>query len=181
MLVIILFRQPLSFENAEYIKYPKPDPNAIKRGDKNQLTRKSSTGLPSQDHTQQATSSSTGTKPTPVAAPQQSTGSDNELRRGISAQDVRNQHPGEIGMSLQSPSVNGKLRRTSRGDNDGDSSAESESIIHERTLSPDRAHARSLAVHTASPSGPVQRLVKMVKNLRQARNKRAHVDERESR
>jgi hypothetical protein len=162
-----------SLENTEHIKYPKLDPNAVKAGDKNQLTRKTSTGPPGQDQPPQATSSPSGPIPTRAASPSQQSTDPEELRRAISPQNARAQRPGPNGLPLQPPSVNGKPRRAPGGDDDGEGSIES--AIRERALSPDQARARSPPARAASPTGPIS-IESLVKTVQHQRSESPMVD-----
>lgn len=147
--------------DTKHIKYPKPDSNAPKPGDKNQLTRKPSTGLPSQEQSQPATAFSG-----PRAASPYHQGNDpEELRRATSPPNARAQRTSPNGPS-HSAAVNGKPKRPYGGDDDGEGSTES--VIRERALSPDQARARSPPSRTASPTGPVsiESLVKIVQHQR---------------
>ncbi|KAI0308283.1 hypothetical protein B0F90DRAFT_1665117 [Multifurca ochricompacta] len=152
--------------DTKHIKYPKPDANAVKPGDKSQLTRKSSTGIPSQEQSQQLTSSSSGIHPTRAASPSQQSSDPEELRRAISPQNARTQRPSPNGLPSHSSPVNGKQRRGLIGDDDGEGSTES--AVRERALSPDQARARSPPARVGSPTGPVniESLVKTVPHQR---------------
>jgi hypothetical protein len=173
LFVVTSFGQVTSFEITEHIKYPKPDLNAVKPGDKNQLTRKTSTGLPSQDQPQQAASSSSGTNPTLAVSPSQQFPDPEELRRAVSPQNVRTQRSGPNGLSSEPPSVNGKTRRAPSGDDDAEGSAES--AIRERALSPDQARARSSPARAASPAAPVN-IESLVKTAQHHRSESPMVD-----
>jgi hypothetical protein len=174
LFVVISFGQPPNFENAEHIKYPKPDPSAVKPGDKTQLARKTSTGLPGQEQPQpQTMSSSSGTNPTRATSPSQQPADPEELRRAISPQNVRMQRPTPNGLPSQPLSVNGKPGRAPSGDDDGEGSAES--AIRERALSPDQARARSPPVRAASPTGPIS-IESLVKTVQHQRSESPMVD-----
>jgi hypothetical protein len=164
-LLSFLFSQPPNIENTEHIKYPKPDPNAAKPGDKSQLTRKLSTGVPIQD---QAISPSPGIYPTRAASPQQSADPEDLRPRTMSPQNVRNQRSGPNGLSSQPPSVNGKPRRAPGGDDDVEGSSE-------RALSPDHARSRSPSARAASPAGPVS-IESLVKTVQPHRSESPMVD-----
>jgi hypothetical protein len=159
-----LFGQPPNFENPEHIKYPKPDPNAVK----GPLTRKPSTGVPIQDQSQQATSPSPGIYPIRAASPQQSVDPEDLRPRTMSPQNVRSQRSGPNGLSSQPPSVNGKPRRAPGGDDDVEGSSE-------RALSPDQTRSRSPSARAASPAGPVN-IESLVKTVQPHRSESPMVD-----
>ncbi|KAH8990140.1 hypothetical protein EDB86DRAFT_3065324 [Lactarius hatsudake] len=150
--------------DTKHIKYPKPDPNAPKTGDKSQLTRMPSTGVSGREPSQPTTISSSGTQATRAASPFRQANDPEELRRAISPPNTRSQHPSPNGPSH--PTAPGKQRRLYGRDDDGEGSTES--VVRERALSPDQARARSPPSRTASPMGPVsiESLVKTVQPQR---------------
>ncbi|KAI0257057.1 hypothetical protein BJV78DRAFT_1159906 [Lactifluus subvellereus] len=153
--------------DTKHIKYPKPDPNAAKPGDKTQLARRPSSGPQSQEQPQsQAMSSSSATNPIRATSPSQQPVDPEELRRAISPQNVRMQRPTPNGLPSQPSPMNGRPGRALGGEDDGEGSAES--AIRERALSPDQARARSPPARAASPTGPVsiESLVKIVQHQR---------------
>ncbi|KAH9046305.1 hypothetical protein EDB84DRAFT_1586938 [Lactarius hengduanensis] len=150
--------------DTKHIKYPKPDPNPPKAGDKSQLTRMPSTGTSGREPSQPTTISSSGTQATRAASPFRQANDPEELRRATSPPNARSQHPSPNGPSH--PTASGKQRRLYGRDDDGEGSTES--VVRERALSPDQARARSPPSRTASPMGPVsiESLVKTVQPQR---------------
>ena len=154
------------FENAEHIKYPKPDLNSVKPGDKGQPMRRPSTG-PSTDQSQQPTASS-GSNAARTVSPYQPAPDPEELRRAVSPQNMRAQRPSPSALPSQpAPAgMNGKPRRGPGGDDDGEGSTDS--VIRERALSPDQARARNPPSRGGTPTGPVsiESVVKTAQNQR---------------
>jgi hypothetical protein len=155
-------RTASKFVNAEHIKYPKPDSNAVKPGEKNsQLTRKSSAGPPSHEPRPSSAAGNTanGNSPQQAADPE-------ELRRAVSPPNARGQRPTPNGLPSQPASINGKPRRVIGGDDDVESSTES--VIRERALSPDQVRALSPPARGGTPTGPVsiESVAKPVQNRR---------------
>ncbi|KAH9044402.1 hypothetical protein EDB85DRAFT_2130328 [Lactarius pseudohatsudake] len=150
--------------DTKHIKYPKPDPNPPKAGDKSQLTRMPSTGTSGREPSQPTMISSSGTQATRAASPFRQANDPEELRRATSPPNARSQHSSPNGPSH--PTASGKQRRLYGRDDEGEGSTES--VVRERALSPDQARARSPPSRTASPMGPVsiESLVKTVQPQR---------------
>ena len=150
------------FGNAEHIKYPKTDPNVVKPGEKTtQLTRKASTGPPTQEQPPRPSSASGNVVHT--TSPFQPAADPEELRRAVSPQNARARRPSPNGLPA---SVNGKPRRVISGDDDVEVSTES--AIRERALSPDQVRALSPPARGGTPPGPVaiESLVKTMQHQR---------------
>lgn len=138
--------------NTEHIKYPKSDSNTVKAGTA-PLARKSSTGVPTQQEQPQRPPSSTGTNAARAASPLQPALDPEELRRAVSPQNARAQRLAPNELTSQPAGVNGKPRRVPGGDDDAEGSTES--VIRERTLSPDQTRALSPPARGGTPTGPV--------------------------
>ncbi|KAF8274017.1 hypothetical protein EI94DRAFT_1768885 [Lactarius quietus] len=145
--------------DTKHIKYPKPDPNAPKPSD-SQLTRKISTGVPSQEPSQSSTNSSSGSQVARGPSPFRPVNDPEELRRATSPPIARGQRsgPGPNGPSHPAAAV-GKQRRPYGGDDDGEGSTDS--VVRD-------PRARSPPSRTTSPAGPVsiESLVKTVQPQR---------------